>query len=137
MSEMLISVPPSLGVASAATTIPVRGRREIVTKLCRVALVALPVLLSGAAAMASEDEKTFPGAMCQPQISADAVLRNDDGRMVNASGSTRTWICPVVRDVMAADGVEFAKIIRDWPDCLLLLPLHDGDRWHGGPGSPE
>ena len=109
MSRMFISVPHIPGIGSEATTIPVRGRRENITKLCRVALVALPVLVSGAAAMASEDAHTFPGATCQPRLSADAVLRNNDGRMVNASTTAQTWICPVARDAVDTDnGVESA-----------------------------
>ncbi len=110
MSEMLISVPGIPGSGSEATTIPIRGGRENISKLCRVALIALPILVSGAAAIASEDVKTYPGAMCQPQNNTDRVTRELDGRMRNNSGTAQTWICPVVRDVEAADGVEFAAI---------------------------
>ena len=106
-----MGVPKRLDVGWEETTLPLRGGRTIIMELCRLALIALPILVSGAAAMASEDVKIYPGAMCQPEFSTDEVSRDrNDGRMVNESDSNQIRICPVVRDEEAADGVEFAAI---------------------------
>jgi hypothetical protein len=113
MSEMLIDVPRIPGSASEATTIPVQKTRRKVAKLCRVPFMALPILISGTTVMASEDVKLYPGAICQSQNGTDRVTRDINGKMSNASGTNtinQNWICPVVRDVEAADGVEFAAI---------------------------
>lgn len=126
---MLISVPRIPGSGSEATTIPVRGGRENISKLCRVALIALPILSSAATAMASEDAHTFPGATCQPRLSSDLVRRNNEGRMVSDGTTAQTWICPVARDAVDTDnGVESAQIIVVGPvaSCLFHSMTENG-----------
>lgn len=133
MSEMLISVPRIPGSGSEATTIPVQDTRRKVAKLCRVALIALPILVSAAATMASEDAHTFPGATCQPQLSTDPVRRNDEGRMVNDGTAAQTWICPVARDAVDNNnGVEAAQIIVVGPvaSCSFYSMTENGGTVH-------
>ena len=128
MSTTLISVPHISGIGSEVT-IPLQETRRRVAKLSRVALIALPILVSGAGAMASEDAHTFPGATCQPQLSTDPVRRNDEGRMVNDGTAAQTWICPVARDAVDNNnGVESAQIIVVGPvaSCFFHSMTENG-----------
>jgi hypothetical protein len=83
----------------------------MIINLRLLALCALLILVAGTEAIA-DDAKTYPGVMCQPQLSTSVVLRNpDNGQMQNVGGQpTQTWICPIVRDTMAEDSGEFAAI---------------------------
>jgi hypothetical protein len=74
-----------------------------------IALCTLPILVTGAEAIA-DDAKTYPGAMCQPALPTYEVGRSNNANMVNLNGPTQTWICPIVRDTMAANTGEFVAI---------------------------
>lgn len=61
------------------------------------------------------DEKTYPGAMCQPVNKDQVIFRNAQGRMYNSSGVAQDWICPVVRDVPnnAAGILDANAVVED------------------------
>jgi hypothetical protein len=84
----------------------------MIINLRLLALCALPILVAGTEAIA-DDAKTYPGVMCQTQLSTvEAVSRSpDNGQMLNVGGGpTQIWTCPIVRDTMAEDTGEFAAI---------------------------
>jgi hypothetical protein len=75
------------------------------------ALLASPILVAGTAAVA--DDKTFPGAMCQPTAESDTALVRDEstGGIFNEGESVEALFCPIVRDVIAAGTFRFARIV--------------------------
>jgi hypothetical protein len=85
----------------------------MIIKLSLFALFSLPLLVMGLEAEA-DDAKTFPGAMCQTTDSAHRVLRGQtgglSGAIQNVNGTDIVFICPIVRDTMAANSGEFAAI---------------------------
>jgi hypothetical protein len=74
--------------------------------------VVLPIVTLTTAALATDD-KTYPGAMCQPlnAISsfADMPALAGNGSKLNFSRNEQTWICPAVKDHMDTDP-GFARI---------------------------
>lgn len=51
------------------------------------------------------DAKTLPGAACQPNSGSTTTFYiGSNGMLINNSDNPLTVICPVVRDVMAANG---------------------------------
>jgi hypothetical protein len=96
---------PQADALSTKGTVMIIDRRLVV-----LAPYVLSVLATGAEAIA-DDAKTFPGAMCQPTVSTDLVIRNDaTGWMINPGGPTQIWICPIVRDTMEKNSGEFAAL---------------------------
>ncbi|MEQ1559930.1 MAG: hypothetical protein ABL933_13460 [Methyloglobulus sp.] len=73
--------------------------------------IGLITLASAKLALASEDEKIYPGAMCQPYSSDTRVTRTYNGSVFNSSLTAQNFICPVTRDdVGDGDDPEFARI---------------------------
>jgi hypothetical protein len=62
------------------------------------------------AAAAEEDEKAYPGAMCQPFNNTLTLLLDEHGRMFNGGTTDAIVICPVVKDISADNDPEFARI---------------------------
>lgn len=95
------------------------------TKLYSLFGVGFTLLAFNTVAMALEDENAYPGALCQPEFSTQAVFRNSTGRMFNTSSSPQNWICPIVKHVRVAEEIEFARITvvdsnnGDSVDCTL------------------
>jgi hypothetical protein len=60
------------------------------------------------------DAKTLPGAACYPNTSTPtAFYIGNNGMLINNSAATLTVICPIVRDVMAANssnGISNAQV---------------------------
>lgn len=75
------------------------------------AIVGVALLAFNLSAGASEDDKTFPGALCQPQRNTDPIARNARGGMRNVGTASQTWICPIVRDDVLDDEPEFAEVV--------------------------
>jgi hypothetical protein len=80
-----------------------------VNRIMTIALVGLPILFSATAAIA-DDAKTHPGAMCQTALNTVPFGRDNNGRMTNLGTVNQIWICPIVRDTMAADSGEFVGV---------------------------
>ena len=78
------------------------------TKPLFLAAVVLPMVTPTTAALA-DDDKTYVGAACRAVNPATAVLRPEDGALMNIDRLEQTWICPVVRDNMKSDPA-FARI---------------------------
>jgi hypothetical protein len=76
----------------------------------RNALLALPLSILGAAALAA-DGKTFPGAMCQPETNTDPIIRDSNGKMFNIGPVPQNWICPIVRDTIANKSLQYSYIV--------------------------
>ena len=94
-----------------------------------LAAVVLPMVTLTTAALAGDDDKTYPGAMCRlmkpfivskvptipsleeviDQINAVAVGVDINGAMENFSPVAQAWICPVVREWMK-ENPTFARI---------------------------
>lgn len=79
------------------------------TKLSRLFVLGFTLLTFTIPVSASEDGKTFPGALCQPGSNTQAIVRIA-GSMFNASGSPQVWTCSIVRDVVGTATIEFARI---------------------------
>lgn len=61
----------------------------------------------------SRDFKVIPGAICQPTGSNYAetnLVRQTSGGMFNNSTEKQTWICPLVRDLMAGGTHLFVHV---------------------------
>lgn len=62
----------------------------------------------------ANDAKTLPGAACQPKSSSPTAFEiNSSGQLVNTSTTDLIVICPIVRDVMAANssnGINKAQV---------------------------
>ena len=62
----------------------------------------------------ANDAKTLPGAACQPKSSSPTTFElNSSGQLINTSTTDLTVICPIVRDVMAANssnGISKAQV---------------------------
>ncbi len=58
----------------------------------------------------AEDDKTFPGALCQPETNSLSILRDDQGRMFNTGTVPQLWTCPIVRDYPRRN-LESAQIV--------------------------
>jgi hypothetical protein len=71
---------------------------------------AIAVIACTTAARASEDDKLYAGAACQPSTATDQISRTSNGGMFNAGGLTQFWTCPVIRDNNANGSIEFARI---------------------------
>jgi hypothetical protein len=61
-------------------------------------LFGLPLIAFNVSVMALEDEKIYPGALCQPETNTQSILRNSKGIMLNTGPEPQNWICPIVRD---------------------------------------
>lgn len=107
-SSQSVVVPKTVGHSRKACT----RHLEVSKRLRYLALIVLASLTLATAAAADEDEKAYPGAMCQPSNNAANILRDEHGRMFNggAAGQTQTVICPVVKDITADNDPEFARI---------------------------
>ena len=70
----------------------------------------IAVIACTTAAIASEDDKLYAGAACQPSADTDQISRTVSGGLFNASGLTQFWTCPVIRDNNASGSIEFARI---------------------------
>jgi hypothetical protein len=85
--------------------------------------------------MAAEDWKSFPGALCQPINNSIGIFRDSTGRMYNNNTVTRSWICPIVRDVIGdeIEGAEITVIDRNVAagdpnvSCTLYSRTANGD----------
>lgn len=84
---------------------------HIVEKKRLYAILGVPLLAFNLSAEASQDDKSFPGALCQPQRNTNPVFRNTRGEMINVGNASQTWICPIVRDDIANDEPEFAAVV--------------------------
>jgi hypothetical protein len=62
--------------------------------------------------MALEDEKIYPGALCQPETNTQSILRNSKGIMLNTGPEPQNWICPIVRD-RPGSIASAAIVVRD------------------------
>jgi hypothetical protein len=80
------------------------------TKLYSLFGVGFTLLAFNTFAMAFEDENAYPGALCQPELSTQPILRDVGGRMFNISTGSQNWICPIVKHVRVAEEIEFARI---------------------------
>jgi hypothetical protein len=103
-----------LGVSLPVPDNPQLSRRwgPVISRVAgwgRNVLLALPLSILGTAALAV-DAKTFPGAMCQPTTNTDPIVRDSNGKMFNTGPVSQTWICPVVRDTMAAKSLQYVSI---------------------------
>ncbi len=58
------------------------------TKLYPLFGIGVALITFNTSAMASEDDKLYPGALCQPRSNTDAISRTPSGRMSNAD---TTW----------------------------------------------
>lgn len=70
-------------------------------------MISLGFSMMAAASMPAlaADAKTLPGAACQPNSSSPtAFYIASNGMLINNSTATLTVICPIVREVMAANG---------------------------------
>ena len=81
-----------------------------IMKLYQLFGVGLTLLTFNMPAIAVEDEHTYPGALCQPSSNTQAILRDSLGRMFNNSSAPQIWICPIARDSVLAEEIEFARI---------------------------
>jgi hypothetical protein len=80
------------------------------TTLGRIFGFGVILLAVAMPASADTDGKLFPGALCQPQSQADAIVRSL-GLMVNESSSgSQVWTCPIVRDAVDDDAIIFARM---------------------------
>jgi hypothetical protein len=79
------------------------------TKLSQLFVLGVTLIAFTVSANASEDGKTLPGALCQPGSHTQAIVRIA-GSMFNVSASPQVWTCPIVRDVVGAAAIEFARI---------------------------
>lgn len=100
----------------------------------------LAVIACTTVAMASEDDKLYAGATCQPASNTDAIARTSSGGMFNASASTQFWTCPILRDVNASGSIEFARItvvdndINRDVSCTLFSRTSTGALHDSAPG---
>ena len=73
----------------------------------RLAAVVLPIVTLTTAALAGDDDKTYPGAMCRVLTPitafADMPSIGANGSMLNNSRAEQVWICPAVREWMEED----------------------------------
>jgi hypothetical protein len=60
-------------------------------------LFGLPLIAFTVSVMA-QDEKIYPGALCQSETNTQSILRNAKGMILNTGTGPQTWICPIVRD---------------------------------------
>ncbi|MDS4022870.1 MAG: hypothetical protein RKR03_20535 [Candidatus Competibacter sp.] len=62
----------------------------------------------------ANDAKTLPGAACQPKSNSPTAFEiSSSGQLINTSTTDLTVICPIVRDVMAANssnGINKAQV---------------------------
>jgi hypothetical protein len=72
-------------------------------------LFGLPLIAFNMSAMALEDIKMYPGALCQSETNTQSIVRNPKGMMLNTGTDPQTWICPIVRD--DPDSIEEATIV--------------------------
>jgi hypothetical protein len=72
-------------------------------------LFGLPLIAFNVSVMALEDEKIYPGALCQPETNTQSILRNIKGMMFNTGSEPQNWICPIVRD--RPDNILSAAIV--------------------------
>ncbi len=99
---------------------------KIVTRYPLVGL-ALALILFQPSAMASEDDKMYPGALCQSSSNLNLIARNSSGSMFNTSSSdNQSWTCPIVRDSYAAGSIEYAQVIviDNTPDSEVTCTLY-------------
>jgi hypothetical protein len=66
------------------------------------------MMAAASAPALAADAKTLPGAACQPAVQTTTNLSSliilNDGSLINAGTASITVICPIMRDVMAANG---------------------------------
>ncbi len=118
------------------------------TKLYPLFGIGVALITFNTSAIASEDDKLYPGALCQPSSNTDAISRTFSGAMFNASTVTQFWTCPIVRDVNAAGSIEFARVtvIDRNANGVLSCTLHsststgtgvdsDSENTNGAPGT--
>jgi hypothetical protein len=61
-------------------------------------LFGLPLIAFNISAIAIEDIKMYPGALCQPKTNAQSIVRNARGALLNTGNGPQIWTCPIVRD---------------------------------------
>jgi hypothetical protein len=110
-------INPRLSSSRRRSTKASTGGLTVLKPLFCLAAVVLPMVTLTTAALAGEDDKTYPGAMCRvitptaevADLGKNAVGLGANGAMLNFSLVDQTWICPAVRDHMDTDP-EFARI---------------------------
>src|ERR1700730_17792142 len=63
-----------------------------------LAITMLPALVAAQTSLGRGDEKTFPGAMCQPSDQTAKYRREPSGIMYNFDDFEQEWVCPILRD---------------------------------------
>jgi hypothetical protein len=74
-------------------------------------LFGLPLIAFNVSVMA-QDEKIYPGALCQSETNTQSIVRNAKGMMLNTGTDPQTWICPIVRDRPGSIN-DAAIVVRD------------------------
>lgn len=83
------------------------------------ALIATLLLAAGNQAMAADDGKAYPGSMCQAAASQQDQTYGSytSGSLIsNRTRSTRTVVCPFVRDVISGTWKNVTVRLRDRHD---------------------
>ena len=75
-------------------------------------LFGLPLIAFNVSVMALQDEKIYPGALCQPETNTQSILRNIKGMMFNTGTEPQNWVCPIVRD-QPGSIASAAIVVRD------------------------
>lgn len=130
-AKLRLSLWPSRAAATPKTmgsvTKACSRHLEVPKQLRCLALVLLASPVLATAAAADDDDKAYPGAMCQLEgalnitISGDpqggvvlGISRDENGRAFNPTNQLQVWICPVVKDFSGDDDnpedPEFARI---------------------------
>lgn len=110
-------------------------------KAARLCLLgtAIGAIVGPTAALASEDDKMYPGAACQPSTSTDKILRRSNGGIYNGGTANQIWVCPVVRDNNSTGSIEFARITvvdpRPSTICTLFSRTSTGGLYGSLTGS--
>ena len=75
-----------------------------------LSLVLLSALALGAKPAVATNDKTFPGANCLPRGDNIAFTRVE-GIVISDAEFSTPWTCPIARDIMRANSLEYANII--------------------------